>query len=181
MTKLTKVRSSGFKDQVSVGTHPSRHQGPASWVLPVWGEPFLGREALGACHLPRVLPPASCACSWLRAAPVLLLRRQEVRTGSELLVGFRLPGQFCPEMSPLSPGGWLSSEAPPPLSAGLRRAALLLVSPQGEPGPSWERRAPQPVWAGWCVGPLPLYSYGRQTPSPGSRWAPGLCRAEAKL
>lgn len=58
------------------------------------------------------LPPAKGCCRLLMAEnrPVLLLWRQEVRTGSELLMSFRFPKANPPRDVPLEPlGGWLSS------------------------------------------------------------------------
>lgn len=106
MTKLTKMRSSGFQGQVSVRTPSFPAPCPASWVWRVWGEPFLGREAPGLRHLPKELLPASPGLLMAEShRPVLLLWRQEVRTGSKLLMSFRFPKAILPRDVPLEPLG----------------------------------------------------------------------------
>lgn len=129
MTKLTKVRSSRFKDQVFVGDPSFRAPRSSLLVLPVWGNPsWAGRPQISAtCQ--RVLPPASCTCSWLRAAPVLLLWRQEVRTVSELLLGFRLPRAILPRDVLLEPWGLAEFCGPSATQCRSQEAALLFGQP----------------------------------------------------
>lgn len=104
MTKLTKMRSSGFQGQVSVRTRPSPHhvQPPGSCEC---GESLSGAGRLwgsATCHRScRLLPGLLLA----ESRPVLLLWRQAVRTGSQLLMSFRFPKAILPGDVPLEPLG----------------------------------------------------------------------------
>lgn len=147
MTKLTKVRRSGFKDQVSVGD-PS-FPAPRSSLLGLAsvGRTFPGREALGLCHLPKVLP-RSLPCS-LHLLPALLpallpvpahggrrpvlLWRQEVRAGLNCC-GLRPLGAVLPRDVPLEPCGLAELRGPSTTHAGPEGSSAF-VQPPGEPGP----------------------------------------------